>query len=405
MPSGRKPKTLATTLTAVGERHVRAGHPWVYTDSIERIKGEEAASPGDLAVMFDRRRDRFLAVGLYDPASPIRIKVLHQGQPARVGPAFFRERIAAAKAFRGPLLATDTNSYRLLNGENDGFPGLIADVYAEVLVVKVYSEIWVPWLDTFQAALLQSSGCTTLVLRLSRGMQQSAVLPEGWKDGAVLHVWIESPEVDFHEHGVVLTANVIKGHKTGFFLDHRHNRRRVGELAAGKRVLDIFSYAGGFAVHALVGGATSVTALDISAQALELAKANAARNGVGERLTTVAGDAFLELEKLQKKGQRYDLIIVDPPSFAKRAAEVPGAVQAYRRLTRLAIPLVAPGGILLLASCSARVSAEDFYSFQLEELQHSDREYKELDRTGHDVDHPVSFPEGSYLKSIYIKLS
>ena len=401
-------QTLATRLTPAAQRALRAGHPWIYAGGVAQVKGEGRA--GDLAVVFDRRTDRFAAVGLYDPDSPIRIKVLHVGKPVRVDADFFAEVVRRAYALRAPLLATDTNAYRLLNGENDGTPGLIADVYAGVLVVKVYSLAWGPWLDTVVGALVRESGTGTVVLRLSRHVQRAEVLPEGWADGAVLRGALPDPEVIFREHGVALRANVVDGHKTGFFLDHRDNRRRVGAACAKTRhtapatVLDVFSYAGGFAAHALVGGAREVTALDISKQALALAEANARLNLPDPPLRTIAGDAFGELATLGQSGRRFDIVVVDPPSFAKRAAEVEGALGAYRRLTRLAIPLVAPGGLLLLASCSARVPAEDFYALQLEELRRSGRGFTEVARTGHDVDHPVTFAEGAYLKSLYVRV-
>lgn len=395
-------RTLATALTPAGQRHLRAGHPWIYADSVARVKG--AGRAGDLAVVFDRRTDRFLGVGLYDPDSPIRIKVLHAGKPTRVNAAFFQEVVARAHALRAPLLATDTDAYRLLNGENDGTPGLIADVYADTLVVKAYTLAWAPWLEPVLDALLQYSHCATAVLRLSRQVQRHRDLPTGWRDGAVVRGALSTPEILFREHGVRLRANVIDGHKTGFFLDHRDNRRRVGEAAFAKTVLDVFSYAGGFAAHALVGGATEATALDISRQALALAEANAHLNLDAPALRTVAGDAFGEMARLAEEGQRFDVVVVDPPSFAKSAREVDGALRAYRRLTRLAVPLVAPGGLLLLASCSARVTAADFYALQDEELRRSGRGFTEVEKTGHDLDHPVTFPEGAYLKSVYYRL-
>ena len=376
----------------------------MYADSVARVKGGEEASPGDLAVVFDRRRDRFLAVGLYDPHSPLRIRIVHRGAPVRVDAAFWREAVTRAYALRASLLATDTNAYRLLNGESDGTPGLVADVYADVLVLKVYTLAWGPWLDQVLASALELTGCTTAVLRLSRKVAVSADLPAGWRDGAVLTGALADSVVEFREHGVRLAADVLAGHKTGFFLDHRDNRRRVGELAHGRHVLDVFSYAGGFAAHALVGGAAEATALDVSPQALAVARANAARNGVAGRLHTIAGDAFAELARLGESGERYGLVVVDPPSFAKRASEVDGALRAYRRLTRLAVPLVEPGGTLVLASCSARVLAEAFYALQTEELDRSGRPWRELARTGHDVDHPAVFAEARYLKSLYVEL-
>lgn len=396
-------KRLATRLTAVGERHLRSGHPWLYDGAIERIKGE--GRTGDLAVIFDRRKDKFIGIGLYDPNSPIRIKVLHQGKPTQINPDFWANKVAMSKLGRAELLqGSATNSYRLLNGENDGFPGLIADVYAQVLVLKVYSLIWAPYLADILPHLLANSDTTTVVLRLSRRVATAADCPKDWSEGAILHGQLEQAEVVFKEHGVRLKANILKGHKTGFFLDHRHNRKRIGELAKGKQVLDIFSYAGGFSAHALVGGADAVTALDISEQALAVAKENIALNAHKGSFQTLSGDAFEVLPKLKRQGLQYDLVVCDPPSFAKSAAEVTGALNAYQRLTRLCIPLVASGGILLTASCSARVDAETFFELQEAVLKEIGRPYELIEKTGHDTDHPVTFKEGSYLKSAYYRL-
>jgi len=397
------PKNLPVRLTAQGERHLRAKHPWIYSDSIESLKGEGAS--GDLAVIFDRKKNKFIGVGLYDPDSPIRIKMLHAGGPTKINADFFKQKVEEAYALRAPLLATETNSYRLLNGENDGFPAFIADVYADVLVVKVYSLIWCSYFDELLSTLLETSGCSTAVLRMSRNVQKHSDLPAGWTEGAILHGTLPDSTILFKEHGITLSADVINGHKTGFFLDHRNNRKRVGELSAGREVLDIFSYAGGFSVHALAGGAHEVTSLDISAKALEVARANVALNLPDAPHKTIAGDAFEVMAQLQKDRKTYGLVIVDPPSFAKKASEVEGALRAYQRLTALAVPLVEKGGILLLASCSARVDAETFYDLQKQALNYSGRSWKELERTAHDVDHPATFPEGKYLKSVYVEVA
>ncbi|WP_232826447.1 class I SAM-dependent rRNA methyltransferase [Lewinella sp. IMCC34183] len=393
------PARLATRLTPQGERILRAGHPWLFDGAVESVKGE--GRPGDLAIVFDRKKDRFLGVGLYDPASPIRVRVLHQGSPARIDGAWFNEKLQAARKLRLPLLKKNTNGYRLVHGENDGLPGLVVDVYAGVAVVKLYSPVWFPWLAELLPLIQRAAKADTVVLRLAR-----VVTPVGdWTDGAVLAGELTDPEVVFREHNLQFVAHVADGHKTGFFLDHRHNRKRVGELSQGQDVLDVFSYAGGFTVHALAGGAYRVLSLDISEPALELARRNVALNfGPDPRHEVVIGDAFQELERIAKRKEEFGIVVVDPPSFAKREKEVRGALDAYRRINTLAVPLVKPGGILLAASCSARVSAEDFFATVEKVLKRSGRPYALLERTYHDVDHPVGFPEGAYLKAGYYRL-
>lgn len=400
------PNRLATRLTAVGERHLRAGHPWLYDRAIERIKGEGRA--GDLAIIFDRKRDGVIGIGLYDPHSPIRIKVIHRGGTRKIDGAFWTNEVANSRRSREALLNDPaTDSYRLLNGENDNFPGLIADRYAGVLVLKVYSLIWQPYLPDVLAALLAAyPGVETVVLRLARRVATHPACPPDWEDGTILRGELPDPEVVFQEHGLKLRANVLAGHKTGFFLDHRHNRHRVGQLAEGAEVLDIFSYAGGFAVHSLAGGASAVTALDISEQALAVGRANVALNfGSTDRFQTLAGDAFELLPRLAKQRKNFDLVVCDPPSFAKRESEVAGALRAYERLVRATVPLVRPGGILLSASCSARVDADTFFQLQEDTLSALGRPFEVLEKTHHDQDHPATFPEGHYLKSIYFRLN
>lgn len=393
---------IPINLTSAGERALRAGHPWIFDGAIAKIKGTGKA--GDLAVIFSFKKNKFIGVGLYDPDSPIRIRVLHQGSPAKIDADFFRARTQDAVEVRKALLATDTNGYRLLHGENDGFPGLVTDVYAGVAVIKIYSPVWFPWLDQLLPIIVDAANAETAVLRFARNVEKAAA-ERDYSDGQVVHGELAEEDVVFREHGLQFVANVVRGHKTGFFLDHRENRRRVGTLAEGKDVLDVFSYAGGFSVHALGGGAERVISLDISAPALAMAQRNVALNFADDnRHEILAEDAFIALERLAAEGRTFGVVIVDPPSFAKREKEVPGALEAYRRINRLAIPLVAPGGILLAASCSARVSSTAFFSVIDSTLRAAARPFKLLDQTFHDADHPVGFPEGAYLKSAYYRL-
>lgn len=394
---------IGVKLRPAAEKKVKQGHPWVFDQGIATQKKEP--NLGDLAIVFDQKKNKFLGLGLWDLYSPIRIKMLHTGAPIQLDGAFFSHKIQQATQLRLPLLQTNTNSYRLIFGENDGLPGLIADVYDQVLVVKLYSGIWLPHLQAVLEPLLAASKCATMVLRLSRSLQQLDQWPAELKDGTVLVGDLADEQVIFKEYGLKFSANVIHGHKTGYFLDHRHNRYQVQQLARHKRVLDVFAYAGGFSVHALAGGAQSVLSIDISVQALEMAKKNASLNGLAKGLETRAIDAFEGMKALHAEGQTFDLVIVDPPAFAKQAKEVPTALHQYQRLTQLAIPLVAPGGILLSASCSSRVLAEDFYAANEKELKRSGRKWEVWKKTAHDIDHPTTFPEGAYLKSAYYRLS
>lgn len=395
------PQILAVKLNNSGESSLRKQHPWIFSDSILKINKEGRA--GDIAVVFSQKENKPMGVGLFDPNSPIRIKMIHFGSGIPINESFYSEKIKKSFLLRNELLKTKTNSYRLLYGENDGFPGLIADVYASVLVVKVYSAIWWPYFETILKILVEVSKCSCAVLRLGRNLQKEP-LGKKFEDGTVLFGTLENETIYFEEHGVQFSANVIKGHKTGYFLDHRHNRKRVGDLSKGKTVLDVFAYAGGFSVHALANGAKEVTSLDISEQALQLAIENGKLNPYPGKHTTLVGDAFVILKELIAKKKTFDIVVIDPPSFAKSAKEISIAKKKYTLLATLGMQLTAPNGILVLASCSSRVTSQDFFEINHKAMQNSGRKFQLIEKTYHDSDHPITFPEGAYLKTGYYQL-
>ena len=398
--SNYSPKRLAVKLNAKGEQFVVKGHPWVFSNSIVKINDD--AKTGDLAIIFSKNKNKVVGLGLYDANSPIRIKIIHNAETkVEINSEFFHHKIEVAFEKRSELLRTKTNSYRLLFGENDGFPGLIADVYDTVLVVKLYSEIWLPYLEPILESLQQISNAETVVMRLSRSLQNSQ--NHKLKDGDVIFGTLENEVVEFIEHGVNFSANVIKGHKTGYFLDHRDNRRRVGELSKGKTVLDVFSYAGGFSVHALANGATEVTSLDISKQALDMARENGKLNEYTGMHKTISGDAFNEMKVLIEKGKTFDIVVIDPPSFAKQQSEIELAKKKYAQLSELGEKLTAKNGLLVLASCSSRVLAQSFFDLNSRVLNSQARLFETELKTKHDTDHPIAFAEGAYLKCGYYR--
>ncbi len=396
------PKRLAVKLNAKAEQFVLKGHPWVFSNSITKITNN--AKTGDLAVVFSKSKNRVIGLGLFDARSPIRVKILYSGlQKVEINAQYFKGKIEEAYAKRTTLLQTNTNSYRLLFGENDGFPALIADVYASVLVVKIYSEIWLPYLSDILPILRETSKTQTVVLRLSRTLQQSKT--HQFVDGEVVYGTLNNEVVTFVEHGVSFSANVIKGHKTGYFLDHRANRKQVGEWSNGKTVLDVFSYAGGFSVHALYNNAKSVTSLDISKHALKIALANGKLNHYNGEHRIIVGDAFKEMEVLIKKQTQFNVVVIDPPSFAKQASEIALAQKKYAQLATLGEQLTAKNGLLVLASCSSRVVADAFFEINKTVLDTAKRPYTMVLKTQHDTDHPISFPEGAYLKCGYYRFN
>lgn len=393
-------RRLAVRVSPAAERALRGGHPWLYENGITSVNRDGA--PGDLAVVFDRKR-RFLAVGLYDPDSPIRVKILQAGAPAPIDATWFRTRLHAARALRAPLDGSGTTGYRLINGENDRFPGLVADWYDRVLVVKLYTRAWLPHLRVVVDELVRVVSAETVILRLSRRVQAQLRWPQ---DGMALVGHVPEAPVQFRESGLAFEADVVAGQKTGFFLDQRENRARARDLAAGKDVLDVFAAAGGFSVYAAAGGARSVTTVDVSQPALAAAERNMDLNRpnpavAAARHTLLAGDAFQLLAQLAEQGRRYDLVILDPPSFAQRQADIDGALRAYARLTALGLGVLQSDGVLVQASCSSRVSAEAFFDTVHAAARRAGTPLHDLARTGHALDHPVTFPEGAYLKCLF----
>ncbi len=399
------PRRLAVRLTPDALRQVRGGHPWVYDASITSVT--EGGQPGDLAVIFDHSR-RFVAIGLYDPNSPIRIKVLHTGKPVTIDADWWRSRISAALARRIPLRdAGHTTGYRCIHGENDGFGGLVLDRYADSYVLKLYSEAWFAHLGTLIPLFEELLRPTALVLRLSRRVAgEGTPLPEG----STLIGKVPTGRVPFREHGLTFEADLAEGQKTGHFLDQRDNRALIGTMAQGAHVLDVFSSSGGFTVHAAAGGAASVHSIDMSPASIQLARhhmeINASVRPVAAcRHETTIGDAFDAMDALVRKRQKFGIVIIDPPSFAQRQSSVGGGLQAYRRLTALGLSLVQPGGILLQASCSSRITADRFYDAIVGVATSRGDELDEVALTGHALDHPIGFPEGAYLKAMIARVN
>ena len=393
-------------------RQIRGGHPWVYETSIQSIKGavgsNDTGQPGDLAVVFDDDR-KFAAIGLYDPASPIRIKVIHQGKPTTVNHAFWVQHIGAALARRTKLVATagtdnETTAYRCINGENDGFPSLILDRYDRTLVLKLYSTIWVPHLAALVPAIQEVFRPEALVLRLARNIDQDGL--SGLEEGDALIGVSPADPVLFRENGLTFEADVVHGQKTGHFLDQRDNRAFVRRITEGCRVLDMYASTGGFSVNAAAGGATEVVAVDLSEPTLAAASRNMQHNldvpaVAACKFRPMKADALEALNRLIRAGERFDVVIVDPPSFTPRQASIDRALKSYELLTSKAVKLVRPGGVLVQASCSSRVTADDFYLTVSHAAAQAGRPLEEFRRTGHSLDHPVTFAQGSYLKAVF----
>jgi 23S rRNA (cytosine1962-C5)-methyltransferase len=400
--SGSPPR-LRLRVTAAAEPHLRQGHPWLFADSIR--EQNRPGELGELAVVYDRQ-DRFLAIGLFDPDSPIRLRVLHRGKPATLDDAWWAAHLDRALQVRSAFDETQTTGWRWIYGESDGWPGLVLDRYNRTLVLKLYTAAWLPCLEQILALLRKRLEPERIILRLSRNIQTVARDRFSQADGQILLGGPLAGPVIFLENGLQFEADVLHGQKTGFFLDQRDNRRRVEALAADKRVLNAFSFSGGFSVYAARGGAQAVTDLDLSAHALAAAQRNFALNETVPSIRAcqhelVQAEAFEWLSG--NAGARFDLIVLDPPSLAKREEERAGAVRAYGKLVSSSLGHLARGGALVACSCSAHVTSREFFDAVLRAVEQAGRKFDELERTGHPADHPVGFAEAAYLKGIFLR--
>lgn len=399
-------KRLAIRVSPGALRHVRQGHPWVFDDSISSVSDDGAT--GDLGVIFDKNR-RFAAIGLWDPTSPISLRILHAGKPVTIDDEWWADRFATAMNIRNELENSDrTTAYRCINGESDGFGGLVLDRYGDTWVFKVYSAVWLPYLDLLTRLVVEHYEPDAVVLRLSRNLA-NGLGDLGLTDGMALFGAQPTKPVVFLENGLLFEADVVAGQKTGHFLDQRDNRQRVRRMTGGARVLDAFSCTGGFSVYAASGGAAAVDSIDMNRSALSTAQANMAHNRNANNVGTTEhrvldGDAFALMEMLGRKNELYDMVIVDPPSFAQRQRDVEGAIVAYRRLTELAVALVRDGGRLVQSSCSSRVVGDRFYDAVEGTAAEAGVDLLEVKTYGHAVDHPATFDEGVYLKALFAKV-
>jgi 23S rRNA (cytosine1962-C5)-methyltransferase len=395
---------LRLRVSAAAESRLRAGHPWLFADSIRQ--SNRPGQLGELAVVYDRR-DKFLALGLFDPGSPIRLRVLLKAKEAKtIDHAWWAERLAKALEKRQGLFDDQTNGYRLLNGESDGWPGLVLDRYDRTLVLKLYSAAWLPQLgEVTDLCRAQVDQAERIVLRLSRNIQGTAAARFAREDGQILLGRPFIGPVSFLESGLRFEANVLHGQKTGFFLDQRENRRKVEGLARGYTVLNAFSFSGAFSLYAARGGALAVTDLDISSYALAAAERNFALN-LSKPSVARCSHELIQADTFewfaQNPQRRFGLIMLDPPSLAKRESERAGAIRAYERLAALGIDHLQPNGRLVACSCSAHVTAEEFFAAVRTEARRSGRTFRELQTTHHAADHPATFKEAEYLKAIFL---
>ncbi len=372
-------------------------HPWVYPGAISAVEGD----PADGAeVDLVSHTGNFIARGLYNSHSKIRVRLYSWAPDVRLDRAFFRDRLGAALRLRGDILHLDGpgRACRLVFSEGDGLSGLTVDRYDRWLVAQFTSLALGQRRDLFAELLAELTGVEGIYLRTERGI--------GRLEGLELHdglQWGKSSAgpVTVEEDGVRFLVNIEEGQKTGFYLDQRDNRRAVAALAAGRHVLDAFCYSGGFGLHAAKQGAAAVVGVDSSEPALELARANARLNGL-DNVAFIAADVFDHLAALAEAGERFGLVVLDPPKFARSQGAVEEALRGYRRLQTLALRLLEPDGILVTCCCSGLIGGDMLTDLLAQLAVEERREVQLLERRGQAADHPVAVtcPESSYLKCL-----
>ena len=383
-------------------KKILSGNPWIYGESI--LKQNKFAKTGDLAVIFDGKRN-FVGIGIYDEESPIQIRVLHKGRPLKIDENFIETQITKAVKKRFEYFNQDiTNAFRLIHGENDGIPGIVLDKYDKTLVLRIDTSAWLVHLDSLKHIIQNLFLEYRIVLRMSRNVLNSKY--NNFTDGNIISGNPIENEIIFKENSLKFAVDPIKGQKTGFFLDQRDNRKKVSELSKGKSVINVFSYTGGFSLFAAKGGANKVVSLDISKEALKSAEYNFSLNSSLKKTEhqTLQGDAFKKLNDLHVKGEKFDMVILDPPSFASKKSDIVKAKQAYYKINTLGLNVLKKGGIFVSASCSSRIGKDDFFKIVISALKNKKLRYEIIEKTFHPFDHPIGFKEGEYLKCIYIKI-
>jgi 23S rRNA (cytosine1962-C5)-methyltransferase len=395
---------MATLILNPGkDKSLLRRHPWIFAGSVTELDGR--ARPGD-TVEVHAANGRPLGRAAYSPSSQIRARVWSFDPDETIDHAFFKRRVAASVARRErlPELAGQSG-LRLIHAESDGLPGVIADRYGDTVVVQLTSAGAEKWRSAIVDALQKVTGCARIYDRSNsdvRGLEGLDPVT-GWLYGEAA-----TEDLVISENGVRMAVDIVAGHKTGFYLDQRDNRRRLAELSAGQRVLNCFCYTGGFSLQALAGGAHEVVSIDSSGPALATAQRNLALNPqlAASRATWREADVFAELRSLRAANEQFDVIVLDPPKFAPSANHAERAARAYKDINFNGIKLLAPGGLLMTYSCSGGIGIELFQRIVADAARDSGRTARIVQRLQGAADHPVdlAFPEGEYLKGLLAQM-
>ena len=389
------------------EKSVLRRHPWIFSGAIDAAHSD-AAELGEV-VAVESSGGALLGWGAFSPASQIRVRMLSFDPQTFPDEAFTAERVRNSIARRSDLLASGrTDAVRIINAESDGLPGVVADFYAGYVVCQLTSAGAEARKGEIARAIMECCpGCKSVSERADVDVRRKEGL--ACRDGLSVLEGEEPPAlVEIHEGGVRILVDVRKGHKTGFYLDQREAREAAGAFAKGRTVLNCFCYTGGFGLHAAACGAKHVTQVDVSADALAIARQNAALNfgdGFGEQMEFVEADVFKYLRTCRDAGRKFDMIVLDPPKFAEAKSQVMKAARGYKDINLLAMKLLAPGGILATFSCSGAITPDLFDKILAEAAEDAKRDFQIAARTRQAEDHPValSFPEGLYLKGVFLR--
>lgn len=384
------------------DKSLRQHHPWIFSGA---IASPDAPLASGATVDVVSASGAFLARAAYSPVSQIRARVWTFDPRETVDNAFFARRVARAVAARTAMLDPRHTGCRLVHGESDALPGIVADRYADTIVVQLSSAGGEHWRDAIVDALARATGVACIYERSDADVRKL----EGLAPRAGVARGALPDAVTFVEDGLSYRVDVATGQKTGFFLDQRTNRAAVRALAAGREVLNLFCYTGGFTLAALAGGAARVLSVDSSADALALGGANLLLNPAlpADRVEWREADAFAELRKLRDRGAGFDLVVVDPPKFAPTAAHAERAARAYKDVNLWALKLLRPGGLLATFSCSGGIDADLFRKIVAGAALDAGADATVVGRYGASADHPVAlaFPEGEYLKGLLVRKS
>ncbi len=405
---------MATLILHPGkEKSVLRRHPWLFSGAVAQLDGR--ARPGDTVDVVSHE-GRPLGRAAWSPASQIRARIWSFDAAESIDHAFFKRRVAASVARRNalPELAGQ-QGLRLIHAESDGLPGVIADRYGDTVVLQLTTAGADKWRGAIADSLLKATGCARIYersdvevrklegLEAVTGWLRNAPLPPGGGGAGG-----EGEPLVIDENGVRMAVDIVGGHKTGFYLDQRENRRRVAELARGRRVLNCFCYTAGFSLQALAGGAREVVSVDSSGPALATAQRNLALNPQLDAARAIwrEADVFAELRSLRAAGERFDLVILDPPKFANTAAHAERAARAYKDINLLGLQLLAAGGLLMTYSCSGGIGAELFARILAGAALDAGRNARIVQHLHGAADHPVdlAFPEGEYLKGLLLQV-